>query len=417
MIINIEELEKILKQGSKEDLEKFAQTYKLKIEDNKIKVLDSSDALETIAYWDKRQLVKKINLNSLYGALLNPGCRFNDKRIGQSTTLSGRTITKHMNACVNQCITGNYEHEGDAIIYLDTDSSYFSAWPMVKTDVGAGQLEWNKDICVGLYDNIADQVNESFPAMCFAAFHAPEQNGNLIRCGRELVASKGLYITKKRYAVMIYDLEGKRLDQLTAEEAKKKGIIHQVGKLKAMGLDLKRADTPKFVQDFLIEILTDLLTGEEKTIIIDKILNFKKLFRKLSAWEKGKPMRVNNLTRYRDLESRKGKANLPGHVRASLNWNSLRNLNSDRRSLPIVDGMKVIVCKLRGNPMNYTSIAYPVDELRLPEWFKTLPFDQDTMEQIVVDTKVENLLGELNWDLKSLTNPSVTTFNSLFSAR
>ena len=30
---------------------------------------------EEIAFWDKRQLVKKINLNSLYGAILNPGCR------------------------------------------------------------------------------------------------------------------------------------------------------------------------------------------------------------------------------------------------------------------------------------------------------------------------------------------------------
>ena len=29
-------------------------------------------------------LVKKINLNSLYGAILNPGCRFFDIRIGQS---------------------------------------------------------------------------------------------------------------------------------------------------------------------------------------------------------------------------------------------------------------------------------------------------------------------------------------------
>ncbi len=29
-----------------------------------------------VEYWDKRQLVKKINLNSLYGAILNPGCRF-----------------------------------------------------------------------------------------------------------------------------------------------------------------------------------------------------------------------------------------------------------------------------------------------------------------------------------------------------
>jgi DNA polymerase elongation subunit (family B) len=322
-----------------------------------------------------------------------------------------------MNAHVNQCITGNYEHEGDAIIYLDTDSSYFSAWPMVKNDVTNGAIEWNKEVCVGLYNNIADQVNESFPAMCFEAFHAPEDNGKLIKCSRELVATKGLYITKKRYAVLIYDLENKRLDQMSLEEAKKKGVIYQVGKLKAMGLDLKRADTPKFVQDFLIEILTDLLTGSEQAVITDKILNFKKLFRNLAAWEKGKPMRVNNLTRYRELESRKGKANLPGHVRASLNWNNLRNLNSDRRSLPIVDGMKVIVCKLRGNPMNYTSVAYPVDELRLPDWFKTLPFDQDTMEEIVVDTKVDNLLGVLEWDLKALTNPNISTFKSLFSAR
>lgn len=71
-------------------------------------------------YWDKRQLVKKINLNSLYGALLNPGSRFFDKRIGQSTTLTGRTIAKHMDAFVNECITGTYDHVGDAIIYGDS---------------------------------------------------------------------------------------------------------------------------------------------------------------------------------------------------------------------------------------------------------------------------------------------------------
>ena len=33
-------------------------------------------------FWDKRQLVKKINLNSLYGAILNPGCSFFEMRFG-----------------------------------------------------------------------------------------------------------------------------------------------------------------------------------------------------------------------------------------------------------------------------------------------------------------------------------------------
>ena len=30
-------------------------------------------------------------------------------------------------------------------------------------------------------------------------------NGVIIKGGREIVATKGLYITKKRYAAMIYD--------------------------------------------------------------------------------------------------------------------------------------------------------------------------------------------------------------------
>ena len=83
---------------------------------------------DEIAFWDKRQLVKKINLNSLYGAILNPGCRFFDHRIGQSVTLTGRTITKHMASITNEIIAGEYDHRGKAIVYGDTDSVYFSAY-------------------------------------------------------------------------------------------------------------------------------------------------------------------------------------------------------------------------------------------------------------------------------------------------
>lgn len=85
-----------------------------------------------IEFWDKRQLVKKINLNSLYGALLNPGCRFFDQRIGQSTTLVGRVIAKHMDAFVNESITGEYIHDGEAIIYGDS----VSGDTLIKTDSG-----------------------------------------------------------------------------------------------------------------------------------------------------------------------------------------------------------------------------------------------------------------------------------------
>ena len=242
---------------------------------------------EDKSFWDKRQLVKKINLNSLYGAILNEFCRFFDKRIGQSTTLTGRAIAHHMDSHVNEAITGKYDHIGESIIYGDTDSVYFSAWPVLKSEVESGNMEWNKDICVQLYDSIADSVNESFPSFMERAFHCPRSMGEIIKGGRELVASQGLFIKKKRYAVLIYDLEGKRLD-----------TYDNPGKLKAMGLDLKRSDTPKVVQNFLSEILLDVLTGAERDAIIEKVKEFKILFKERPAWEKGTPKYVIILIPY-----------------------------------------------------------------------------------------------------------------------
>ena len=354
------------------------------------------------AFWDKRQLVKKINLNSLYGAILNPGCRFFDKRIGQSTTLTGRAIAKHMDAHINELVAGEYDHRGKAIIYGDTDSAYFTAWPMVKDEVESGKMQWTKDTATQLYDTLAESVNESFAGFMQRAFHCPTHLGSIIKAGRESVASKGLFITKKRYAIMVYDSEGKRLD-----------LEGKPGKIKAMGLDLKRSDTPKIIQDFLSDVLHDVLTGSGRDDIVEKVLRFKHEFKERPGWEKGTPKRVNNLTKYTKEEKRLGKANMPGHVRAGMNWNTMKRMNGDKYSLQIIDGMKVIVCKLKANPLGWTSIAYPTDELHLPQWFKELPFDDSTMEATIVDQKVENLLGVLNWNLAGATQ-TANTFNNLF---
>ena len=353
-------------------------------------------------YWDKRQLVKKINLNSLYGAILNPGCRFFDKRIGQSTTLTGRTIAKHMDAYVNECITGKYDHVGDAIIYGDTDSCYFTAYPVLKKEIDEGRMTWDRNTVIALYDSIADQVNLSFPGFMEKAFHCPREMGAIIRGGREIVADKGLFITKKRYAVLFYDKDGKRYD-----------VGGKPGKVKAMGLDLKRSDTPKVIQEFLSDILNDVLNGVGKDPIIEKIRDFKMLFKERPGWEKGSPKRVNNLTMYGNKEVKEGKTNMPGHVRAAINWNNLRRMNSDNYSLAVTDGMKVIVCKLRQNPLGWTSVAYPTDEQHLPKWFTELPFNDAEMEATVIDGKVDNLLGVLEWDLVSATNTD-NTFENLF---
>jgi DNA polymerase elongation subunit (family B) len=369
------------------------------------KKLKESTTDEDREYWDKRQLVRKILLNSAYGALLNEHCRFYDKRIGQSVTLTGRQIVKHMMSNINETVSGIYTHDGDAIVYGDTDSCYFSTWPILKEQIAKGELEWSKETCIGLYDSIADTANESFPAFMEKAFHAPRKNGEIIKAGRELIGDRAIFITKKRYAINIFDKEGKRKDK----DGKK-------GDIKAMGLDLKRADTPKYVQEFLLNVLSMVIQeGKGRDDVIEAVKDFKRILTAQDSWTKGSPKGVNKLTYYGDLEAKSstGRANMPGHVRAALNYNYLRRVNSDNYSQSIVDGMKVIVCKLKPNPLGFTSVAYPTDELRLPQWFCDLPFDDAAMEQTLVDEKINNLLGVLDWDIRSNTNTN-STFDDLF---
>ncbi len=366
---------------------------------------------EDIAFWDKRQLVRKILLNSTYGAICNPGSRFFDHRIGQSTTLTGRAITRHMGAETNKMLTGDYDHTGDTIVYGDTDSVYFSADKQSKEQ----GVTLDMDSAIVLYDNISDTVSDSFPAFAKKAFNITNAQGKILKAGREVVGRAGIFITKKRYAINVLDLEGWQPEG---------------GKLKVMGLDLKRSDTPEFVQDFLSDILGQTLNGDGETSVLANVREFKKEFKAMDSWRKGMPKRVNNLTYYTEAYNKAFSMNksatlyklekvkdekkimIPGHVRASINWNNMLKANSDQYSMQITDGMKVIVCRLKSNAMGYTSIAYPTDEMHIPDWFKQLPFDDDAMEEAVVDKKVENLLNVLKWDLSA--TDTTNTFHSLF---
>ncbi len=354
-------------------------------------------------YYDKRQLVRKILLNSAYGALLNEHCRFYDKRIGQSVTLSGRQIVKHMMSTINETIAGEYAHDGNAIVYGDTDSCYFTAYPILNSQIANGELDWNKETCIGLYDSIADQANDSFPSFMERAFHAPRKNGAIIKAGRELIGDRAIFITKKRYAINIFDKEGKRKD--------KEG---KMGDIKAMGLDLKRADTPKYIQEFLMDVLQMVIQqGKGREDVIERVKEFKRILGAQDSWTKGSPKSVNNLTKHTIEFEKTGKCGV-GHARAAINWNYLRRVYGDNYSQKIIDGMKIVVCKLKDNALGFTSIAYPVDELRLPQWFKDLPFDDLLMESTLVDEKIDNLLGVLDWDIRSNTDVN-STFDDLFT--
>jgi hypothetical protein len=181
-----------------------------------------------------------------------------------------------------------------------------------------------------------------------------------------------------------------------------------------MGLDLKRSDTPPFMQEFLKELLLMVLTDKTQDECFKRIVEFRKEFRAKPSWLKGTPKRVNNLTKHTKVFKSTGKCSI-GHAMAAINWNRCREMYSDAYSLEITDGMKTIVCKLKENPMGLTSIGYPTDEKRIPDWFKDLPFDNETMEETIITKKIENLIGVLDWDLQQ--SMGKTTIGSLFTRK
>lgn len=356
-------------------------------------------------YWDKMQLVRKILLNSTYGALLNEADRFFDSRIGQSVTLTGRCITRHMISKINETADGDYTLDGRTTIYGDTDSCYFSLYPL--KDDRLKDFDWTPENIIQEYDRIGDLVNDSFPAFMQQSFNTGLERGAIIAAGRETVSRSGIFMKKKRYALLVIDTEGVRHD-----------VDGKPGKIKALGVETQRSDTPKFIQDFLKDILMQVLTDRTEDEVMGFVRDFRyQTFRKMPPWKMGRPTSVNGLSTYQDRDneslerietmlidpdlSDEGIAAMPGHHRAGINWNRLRGWNGDVHSLEIMDGFKVVVCDLLDNSYGFDSIARPVDqeEHALPEWFTSLPFDAATMECKLVDDKLENLIGILGWNI------------------
>ena len=98
--------------------------------------------LDGYRYFDKKQMVQKILLNSFYGVLLNSTFRFYDKDNGEAVTTTGQSLLdfamRMCNQYYNKRIGGTYI---DYCIYGDTDSVGFES--LIHTNLGTmpiGQL-------------------------------------------------------------------------------------------------------------------------------------------------------------------------------------------------------------------------------------------------------------------------------------
>ena len=338
-----------------------------------------------IAKYNNFQMARKIQLNSLYGALANQYFRFYDDRIAEGITMSGQLVIRDTAKALDKYMNKVCGTEDEMYsFYSDTDSCYVTC----KTLVENFFPDKDTDKVVGLLDKIATDKIE--PAIA----QAMKRLGNYtnvfehkIDFKREVIADKGVFVAKKRYALNVLDDEGLRLKD---------------PKLKVMGLEIVRSSTPAPIRDSLKEAVRLILTSDEEHLQ-KYIAEAQKHFNTLTAEDIAFPRGCNNLKKYTSTADVYQKGT-PIHVRGSLLYNKLlkdQSLNLKYEKIQEGDKIKFLYLK-EPNSLHENTIAFVT---KLPKEFDITKYvDYDLIFQKAFIDPLENILKPLGWN----TEPQAT---------
>src|SRR6056300_598144 len=298
-------------------------------------------------FYHKRQLVQKILLNSLYGVLGLPAFRFYDLDNATAVTTTGQTVIK------STADMGNIKYNKelgnpdlDSNIYIDTDSVFFSAVPLLNKRIPDWKTH-NQDTIAGYVNGIAeemqDYLNNFYDMLSVKVFNVPADKHRL-EIKKEFVAKAGLWVAKKRYAQWIIMNNGVPMDKLDVK-----------------GLDVKRSSFPTAFQDIMADVLISILRSETEQQISDKVYHFKKGMTELPYVDIAKNSAVKNISKYlpkkRQLfELMKG---TPAHVKAAISYNDLlSHFNAPYKYSPMRDGDKIKWVYLKTNPLGLDAVGF-----------------------------------------------------------
>ena len=298
------------------------------------------------------QMVRKVLLNSLYGALGNAHFRYFDTRNAEAITISGRLsirwIERKVNEYLNKLLkTTDYDY----ICYIDTDSIYVCVEKLVqmmadKKGVKISDIEthrWIDALDKFASNNCEPFINDSYKELA-NYMNAYEQK---MFMDREVIADRGFWTAKKRYALNVWDSEGKR-------KYDKDGNL--VPKLKIMGLETQRSTTPPFASSSLEKSIKLILTTDEQTLQ-SFVSSVKSDYRKQPYNTVASVSSANNIEKYStpDLHPIKG---CMGHIKAALAFNRLTLIHTNVP--PIRSGEKIQMLMLKQpNIMHTDSIGFP----------------------------------------------------------
>lgn len=350
---------------------------------NEVKRLENE-----ISRLNNLQMSKKIQLNSLYGALANEWCLFFDTRFAEGITMSGQLSVKWVERDLNMYLNKLLKTTGtDYIISIDTDSAYINLESFVK--LASKDKTYSDKEIVNMLDKFCEKVLQSVINDSFEKLHIYMKSyQNKMHMKREAIASKGIWMAKKRYILNVFNNEG---------------IAYDPPELKITGIEAVRSSTPEIVRDLIKKTISVSMNSSEGDMQ-KMIENAKNEFFKRDFDEIAFPRGVNNLEKYTDAATIYSKGT-PLHVRGSLLYNTLL----EKRGLAdkyekIFEGSKVKFSYLKlPNPIKENVIAAPEGvlpkELGLDQYI-----DYDLQWQKSFSEPMDSILKSLGWSSEKTFN-------------
>jgi DNA polymerase elongation subunit (family B) len=332
-----------------------------------------------ISKYNNFQMARKIQLNSLYGAWANYYFRYFDDRIAEGITLTGqyiiRTVGRALDEYLNKiCGTKDFKYS----FYSDTDSCYITLDPLVKKFYA----NKSQDEIVKILDQICEEkITAAINRACGDLANYTRAYEQKIFFKREAIATRGIWVAKKRYALNVLNNEG---------------VQYAEPKLKVMGLEIVRSSTPEVCRSLLKEAVKIAITKDEQSLQA-YINEQKSRYTRLSAGEIAFPRGVNNLTKYTSRSDIYAKGT-PMHVRGALLYNYyIKDRGLDQRYQSIQEGEKIKFIYLHTpNPIKENCIAF-IGDLP-PELALTKYVDYDTMWSKSFIEPLNGIIESLGWN-------------------
>ena len=362
---------------SDKDYSKLTDAQLLKLRDQTVK---------DIAKFNNFQMVRKICLNSAYGAIGNQYFRYFKLANAEAITLSGQTSIRWIENRLNKYLNELLKSDSDYVIAVDTDSVYLNLGPVV--DKFLSKQKDDKEKVVNLLDKICHDQLEPYIDKCYNELaeyvNAYDQK---MQMKRENIADRGIWTAKKRYILNVWDSEGVRYDD---------------PKLKIMGIEAVKSSTPAPCRTMIKDALKVMMGGTEDEMI-KFIDDARKKFYSMGPEDVSFPRSVSDVNKHKNHASIYGKG-CPIHVRGSLLYNHyIKERGLDNKYSMISNGEKIKFCYLKkANPIRENVISFINEfpyELGLDKYIDyELQFDKAFLEPVKV------ILDAMGWSVEKVVN-------------